>query len=96
MFSDSSFLLLTILADGIPKTSSLPIVRYITWCPLQAQNILTAIRKDFMYFLEMTAGSYRFLNVHEIIDYSKKKLVWSVKLARVQLILQLKLDILPN
>lgn len=96
MFSDSSFLLPTILADGIPKTSSLPIVRCITWCPLQAQNILTAIRKDFMYFLEMTTGSYRFLNVHKITDYRKKKLVQPIKLAKVQLILHLKLDILTN
>lgn len=46
-----------------------------------------------MYFLEMTTGSYRFLNVHEITDYRDKKLVQPIKLARVQLILHLKLDI---
>lgn len=49
-----------------------------------------------MYFLEMTTGSYRFLNVHEITDYRKKKLVQPIKLARVQLIFHLKLDILPK
>lgn len=49
-----------------------------------------------MYFLEMTTGSYRLLNVHEIADYRKKKLVQPITLARVQLTLHLKLDILPN
>lgn len=50
-----------------------------------------------MYFLEMTTGSYRFLNVHEITDYKKKKLVQPIKLGRVQLIFHLKLlDILPK
>lgn len=49
-----------------------------------------------MYFLEMTTGSYRFLNVHKITDYRKKKLVQPIKLAKVQLILHLKLDILTN